>query len=121
MWEPVSDTAGGLNGGAKGGRTEEDDHQHTGISGKVSNWTHFTLCYNTRKKTPGQKNQHVCESQQFGFIATFHLLRRAEEGAITQPAEERVVQAVPYEEHGLWSSRWRHGDDTRFSKSLGSV
>lgn len=35
-----------------------------------------------------------------------HLLRRAEEGAITQPAEERVIQTVPYKEHGLWRSRW---------------
>lgn len=34
-----------------------------------------------------------------------HLLRRAEEGAIAQPAEERVIQTVPYEEYRLWDER----------------
>lgn len=36
-----------------------------------------------------------------------HLLRRAEEGAITQPTKERVIQTVPYKEDCLWRNRER--------------
>lgn len=34
-----------------------------------------------------------------------NLLRRAEEGPVTQPPKERVIQAVPYKKNGLWRRR----------------
>lgn len=69
---------------------------------------YFVLQHQEKDARTGSR--HLCVSQRFGFITMFHLLRRAEEGAITQPAEERVIQAVPYEEHSLWSSRWGHNN-----------